>query len=117
MAITLTAAATQQIRTQLAKRGSGIGLRLGVKITGCSGLAYTYEYADALRDGDQVFGEAGATLVVDAASLATMDGARLDYVSQGMKQTFQFDNPNVGSTCGCGESFNLKAGGTPGASA
>lgn len=115
MAITLTTAAAQQIRTQLAKRGSGLGLRVGVKNVGCSGLAYTYEYADALRTGDQVFEEQGAMLVVDAASLTSIDGSRLDYVTQGMKQTFQFENPNVSSTCGCGESFNLKAGSTPGA--
>lgn len=108
MAITLTNSAARQISTQIAKHGSGLGLRVGVKPVGCSGLAYTYAIADCINPEDQVFEHAGATLVVDATSLASIDGALLDFVSDGMKQTFQFDNPNVDSTCGCGESFNLK---------
>ena len=108
MAITLTEAAARQISAQLAKRGSGLGLRVGVKPVGCSGLTYTYDIADTLHADDQVFECFGAKLVVDAKSLSSIDGARLDYVSEGMKKTFQFDNPNVSSTCGCGESFNLK---------
>lgn len=108
MAIYLTETAARQINAQIAKRGSGLGLRVGVKPVGCSGLAYTYDIADALDSDDQVFEHFGAKLVVDAKALAAIDGARLDYVSEGMKKTFQFDNPNVGSTCGCGESFNLK---------
>ncbi|HEX7435419.1 MAG TPA: iron-sulfur cluster assembly accessory protein [Caldimonas sp.] len=110
MAITLTEAAARQVRTQLAKRGKGLGLRIGVKNVGCSGFAYTYEIADDLRDGERVFEDHGASLVVDAKSLAFVDGARLDFVSEGLKQAFQVENPNVDSTCGCGESFNLKAG-------
>lgn len=108
MAITLTEAAARQISAQLAKRGSGLGLRVGVKPVGCSGLTYTYDIADTLHADDVVFEHFGAKLVVDAKALTSIDGARLDYVSEGMKKTFQFDNPNVGSTCGCGESFNLK---------
>lgn len=108
MAITLTDTAARQITTQLAKHGSGLGLRVGVKPVGCSGLAYTYAIAHSINPDDQVFEHAGASLVVDAKSLTSIDGARLDFVSDGMKQTFQFDNPNVDSTCGCGESFNLK---------
>ncbi|MFZ3129429.1 MAG: iron-sulfur cluster assembly accessory protein [Rhodoferax sp.] len=108
MAITLTEAAARQISAQLAKRGSGLGLRVGVKPVGCSGLTYTYDIADTLLADDVVFEHSGAKLVVDAKALTSIDGARLDYVSEGMKKTFQFDNPNVGSTCGCGESFNLK---------
>ncbi|MGH8798113.1 MAG: HesB/IscA family protein [Caldimonas sp.] len=110
MAITLTEAAARQIRTQLAKRGSGLGLRLGVKNVGCSGFAYTYELADDLRDGEQVFEDHDAKLVVDGKTLAFIDGARFDFVTEGLKQAFKVDNPNVDSTCGCGESFNLKAG-------
>jgi iron-sulfur cluster assembly protein len=110
MTITLSKDAARQVRTQLAKRGKGLGLRIGVKNVGCSGFAYTYEIADDLRDGDRVFEYHGASLVVDPKTLAFVDGARLDFVTEGLKQAFQVDNPNVASTCGCGESFNLKAG-------
>lgn len=108
MTITLTEAAAKQICTQVAKHGSGLGLRVGMKPVGCSGLTYTYEIAEELRADDHIFKNFGATLVVDAKSLLSIDGARLDYVNEGMKKTYQFDNPNVSSTCGCGESFNLK---------
>jgi len=110
MTITLTEAAAKQIRSQLAKRGKGLGLRVGVKNVGCSGFAYTYELADELRAGDQLFENHGATLVVDPTSLAYIAGARLDFITEGLKQAFKFENPNVDSACGCGESFNLKAG-------
>jgi iron-sulfur cluster assembly protein len=110
MTITLSKDAARQVRTQLAKRGKGLGLRIGVKNVGCSGFAYTYEIADDLRDGDRVFEDHGASLVVDPKTLAFVDGARLDFLTEGLKQAFQVDNPNVASTCGCGESFNLKAG-------
>lgn len=109
MAITLTEAAARHIRAQIAKRGAGLGLRVGVKSVGCSGLAYTYDFADELRDGDQVFEAFDAKLVVDAKSLAYIDGAHFDFVTDGLKQSFRLDNPNVESTCGCGESFNVKA--------
>ena len=108
MTITLTEAAAQQISAQLAKHGSGLGLRVGIKPVGCSGLTYTYAIADTLGPDDHVFEHFGAKLVVNAKSLLSIDGARLDYVNEGMKKTYQFDNPNVSSTCGCGESFNMK---------
>jgi len=104
--ITLTPAAAAQIRKQIAKHGSGIGLRVGIKPVGCSGYAYTYALADDVRDDEQRI-EAGATLLVATEHLASLDGACLDFVTEGLKQTFQFDNPNVGITCGCGESFSL----------
>ena len=110
MTITLTEAAAKQIHSEIAKRGKGLGLRVGVKNVGCSGFAYTYELADELRAGDQLFENHGATLVVDPTSLAYIDGARLDFITEGLKQAFKFENPNVDSACGCGESFNLKAG-------
>ncbi len=110
MTISLTQAAASQIRNQIAKRGAGIGLRVGVKNVGCSGLAYTYELADEQRIGDQRFEDHDAVLLVDAQSLAAIDGSRLDFTTVGLKQSFEFENPNADSTCGCGESFNLKAG-------
>ncbi len=109
MTITLTENAAKQIRSQLAKRGEGMGLRVGVKKVGCSGFAYTFAYADELRPGDQLFEAHGAKLVVDAEATTFLDGANLDFVRDGFKQTFKFDNPNIASTCGCGESFNVKA--------
>lgn len=108
MPITLTETAARQISAQLAKRGSGLALHVGVKPVGCSGLTYTYDIADTLQADDQVFRHFGAKLFVNAQALSSLDGSALDYVSEGMKKAFQFDNPNVSSTCGCGESFNLK---------
>lgn len=108
MAITLTENAAQQIRTQLARRGGGLGLRLGVKKVGCSGFAYTFDYADEMGAGDQSFESHDATVVVAAENLSFLDGSRLDFVKDGLKQMFAFDNPNVGNRCGCGESFSLK---------
>lgn len=108
MPIILTEAAAKQINAQLAKNGKGVGLRVGVKPVGCSGLTYTYDIADAPQADDQVFEHFDAKLFVNAQALSSLDGSTLDYVSEGMKKAFQFDNPNVSSTCGCGESFNLK---------
>jgi iron-sulfur cluster assembly protein len=108
MAITLTENAAQQIQSQLAKRGKGLGLRIGVKKVGCSGFAYTFDYADDVREGDRLFELNNAKVVIDADSLAFLDGSRLDFVREGFKQVFKFDNPNVDSTCGCGESFSVK---------
>jgi iron-sulfur cluster assembly protein len=108
MAISVTENAARQIRNQLAKRGKGVGLRVGVKKVGCSGLAYTFDYADELQPGDQVFEAHDAKVVVNADTLTFLDCSRLDFVKDGFKQVFKFDNPNVDSTCGCGESFNLK---------
>ena len=108
MAITLTENAAKQIRKQLAKRGKGLGLRIGVKKVGCSGFAYTFDYADEVRQDDQIFASLDANLVVDADSLPFLDGSRLDYIREGLNDSFRVDNPNVDSTCGCGESFSLK---------
>lgn len=108
--ITLTQAAAKQICAQIAKHGSGIGigLRVGLKPVGCSGYAYTYELADQVRDDEQRIEAHGATLLIATSDLPSLDGACLDFVTEGLKQTFQFDNPNAGNTCGCGESFSLK---------
>lgn len=109
MSITLTENAAKQIRSQLEKRGKGLALRICVKKAGCSGMAYSYDYADEVRPDDHLFETYGAKLVVDAGSLPFINGSRLDFVSEGLKQTFKFDNPNVDSMCGCGESFNVKS--------
>jgi len=108
MKIELTENAAKQIQKQLAQRGRGVGLRVGVKDVGCSGFGYTYDYADEVQAGDLTFEAHDAKLVVDAKSLETLDGSTLDFVKEGMKQVFKFTNPNVDATCGCGESFSVK---------
>ena len=106
--ISLTANAAEQIRSQLAKRGRGLGLRVGIKQVGCSGFAYTFDFADEVGPGDRLFESHGTAVVVDAEALPFLQGARLDYVKQGFGAAFKFDNPNVESSCGCGESFSVK---------
>ena len=108
MTIRVTENAAKQVRTQIAKRGHGIGLRVGVKKVGCSGFAYTYDYADEVRPGDSLVEAHDAKVVVDAESVAFLGGSTLDFVKEGLKQTFKFENPNVDATCGCGESFSVK---------
>ena len=108
MAITLTENAAKQIQHQLAKRGKGLALRIGVKKVGCTGLAHTFEIADEIRANDHSFKSHNARVVIDADNLAFLDGSRIDFVTEGLKQMFKFDNPNVDSECGCGESFNVK---------
>jgi len=108
MAIQLTESAAKQIQAQLAKRGRGLGLRIGVKKVGCSGFAYTYDYADEVGAGDHLFECHGTKLVVDGKSLDFLNGSTLDYVKEGLKQAFKFENPNVDAMCGCGESFSVK---------
>ena len=108
MAITLTEKAAKKIQAQLAKNGSGMGLRLGIKKVGCSGYAYTFGYAAEVLAGDQLFESHNTTLVVDAASLPFIDGSHVDFVKDGLNESFKFDNPNAEGECGCGESFNLK---------
>jgi iron-sulfur cluster assembly protein len=115
--ITLTPAAATQIRAQIVKHGSGIGLRVSLKPVGCSGYAYSYELANEVRDGEQRIEAHGATLLVATADLMSLGGACLDFVTDGLKQSFQFDNPNVGNTCGCGESFSLKGRNSKGVAA
>jgi iron-sulfur cluster assembly protein len=109
MTIQLTESAARQIQAQLAKRGRGFGLRVGVKKVGCSGFAYTYDYADEVRAGDETFESHGTKVVVDAKSLDFLNGSTLDFVREGLKQAFKFDNPNVDAMCGCGESFSVKS--------
>lgn len=106
MAITLTESAAKQIQTSVAKFG-GIGLRLGVKKVGCSGLAYTFDMAQEVGPGDQLFEGHDAKLVVTPEAMSVVDGSELDYIRDGFKQMFTVRNPNVKSTCGCGESFNV----------
>jgi iron-sulfur cluster assembly protein len=106
VALTLTESAAKQIQASVAKLG-GIGLRLGVKKVGCSGLAYTFDMAQAVGPDEKVFEAHDARLVVTAEAMAVVDGSELDYVREGFKQMFTVKNPNVKSTCGCGESFNV----------
>ena len=105
MAITLTESAAKHIRQQIEKSGGGIGLRLGVKKSGCSGFAYTMDIAQEIFDDDKVFENFGAKLVVDAESLPFLEGTELAYVKEGLGHVFKFNNPNVKNRCGCGESF------------
>lgn len=107
MAITLTEKAATHVRNFLAKRGKGLGLRLGVRTTGCSGLAYVLEFADEERPEDQAFESHGVKIFVDPKSLVYLDGTELDYAREGLNEGFKFNNPNVKDTCGCGESFNV----------
>jgi len=107
MAITLTQAAASRVKQFLDKRGKGVGLRLGVKTTGCSGMAYVIEYADAIEDNDMVFEDQGVKVIVNPKSLAYLDGTELDYSKEGLNEGFRFNNPNVKDSCGCGESFNV----------
>jgi len=108
MEITLTENAARQIRKQLAKRGKGLGLRIGVKKEGCSGFAYTFDYADELSAGDHIFESHDANVVIGAGSLPYLDGSCVDFVREGLNDSFRVGNPNVDKTCGCGESFNVK---------
>ncbi|NGZ13168.1 iron-sulfur cluster assembly protein IscA [Vibrio aestuarianus] len=107
MAITLTEAAANRVRAFLDNRGKGVGLRLGVKTTGCSGMAYVLEFVDELNNEDQVFEDHGVKVIIDAKSLVYLSGTQLDYVKEGLNEGFEFNNPNAKSECGCGESFNV----------
>jgi iron-sulfur cluster assembly protein len=107
MSISLTESAATRIRTFLASRGHGIGLRLGVRKTGCSGFAYVVNYADAQQTDDVVFEDRGVRVFVDPSSLKLIDGTIVDFVKQGLNEAFRFQNPNVKGECGCGESFSV----------
>ena len=107
MSITLTESAAQHVKKFLAKRGKGEGLRLGVRTSGCSGLAYVLEYVDRVETEDNVFEDRGVKVVVDPKSLAYLDGTEVDYTREGLNEGFKFNNPNVKDSCGCGESFNV----------
>ena len=102
MTISLTEAAARHVSRYMERRGKGLGLRLGVKTTGCSGLAYKLEYADALQPEDVQFQSHGVTVLVDPKSLVYIDGTELDFVREGLNEGFKFNNPNVKSECGCG---------------
>ena len=107
MAITLTEAAARHVSRYLARRGQGLGVRLGVKTSGCSGLAYTLEYVDQAEPEDVVFENHGVKLLIDPKSLAYIDGTELDFVREGLNEGFRFSNPNERDRCGCGESFRV----------
>jgi len=107
MSVTLTERAAQHVQTFLAKRGKGVGLRVGVRTSGCSGMAYKLEFADALNPDDHAFESHGVTVVVDPKSLPYLDGTELDFAREGLNEGFKFQNPNVKDECGCGESFNV----------
>jgi len=107
MAISMTAAAAERVGSFLQNRGKGVGLRVGVKTTGCSGLAYVLPFVDELNEDDQVFEDHGLKLVVDGKSLVYIDGTQLDFVKEGLNEGFKFNNPNVNGECGCGESFTV----------
>jgi len=107
MSVTLTTSAAERVRSFLEKRGRGVGLRLGVRKTGCSGFAYVVNYADEVAAGDVVFEDRGVRVIVDPDSLRYVDGTEIDFVRQGLNEAFKFRNPNVRGECGCGESFNV----------
>ena len=107
MGVTLTDAAADRVQTFLANRGNGLGVRLGVKTSGCSGLAYVLEFVDELDEDDQVFEDHGVKVIIDKKSLVYLDGTELDYGKEGLNEGFKFNNPNVKDECGCGESFKV----------
>ena len=108
MAITLTAPAAEHVRMFLEKRGKGVGLRLGVKTSGCSGMAYVLEFVAELdEENDLVFEDRGVKVIIDKKSLVYLDGTEVDYTREGLNEGFKFNNPNVKDSCGCGESFNV----------
>lgn len=107
MAISLTTPAANRVRDYLARRGGGVGLRLGVQKTGCNGFAYVVNYADDVNDDDVVFEDQGISVVVDKESLALIDGTEVDFVKEGLNEAFRFRNPNISGECGCGESFSV----------
>ncbi|MBM3353166.1 MAG: iron-sulfur cluster assembly protein IscA [Betaproteobacteria bacterium] len=106
MPVTLTEKAASHVQGSLAKRGKGLGLRLGVRTSGCSGMAYKMEFADAINPEDIQFESHGVKVVVDPRSLPYLEGTELDYTREGLNEGFRFRNPNVKDECGCGESFN-----------
>ena len=107
MAISLTDSAASRVLSYLDARGSGVGLRLGVTQTGCSGYSYVINYADEIADSDVVFEDKGVTVVIDPEALALIDGTEVDFVKNGLNEAFSFRNPNISGECGCGESFNI----------
>jgi iron-sulfur cluster assembly protein len=107
MSVTMTQSAATHVQSFLTKRGKGVGLRLGVRTTGCSGMAYKLEYADDIGTEDNVFEAYGVKLLIDPKSLPYLEGTELDYTREGLNEGFKFNNPNVKDECGCGESFHV----------
>ncbi|ACT05978.1 MULTISPECIES: iron-sulfur cluster assembly protein IscA [Dickeya] len=107
MSISLSDSAAQRVNAFMANRGKGVGLRLGVRTSGCSGMAYVLEFVDELNTDDVVFEDKGVKVIIDGKSLVYLDGTELDFVKEGLNEGFKFNNPNVSSECGCGESFNV----------
>jgi len=107
MAISLTSSAAERVRSYLARRGHGLGLRVGVRRTGCSGWAYIIDYADSIDGTDVVFENDGIKVIVDPKSLELIDGTEVDFIKDGLNEAFRFRNPNVKGECGCGESFSV----------
>lgn len=107
MAITLTENAANRVKAFLSNRGKGVGLRLGIKTSGCSGMAYLLEFADEIHDDDNIFEDKLVKIIVDQKSLVYIDGTELDFVKEGLNEGFKFNNPNARNECGCGESFNV----------
>ena len=107
MSISLTQAAAQRIQSMPEERGSGIGIRLGVKKNGCAGFAYVLDFADEQSENDSIFTQHDASVIVDEDSLQILEGIELDYVTEGLNKSFKFRNPNVTDMCGCGESFSV----------
>ncbi|WP_029407968.1 iron-sulfur cluster assembly accessory protein [Thiomicrorhabdus sp. Milos-T2] len=108
MAVTLTEAASNRVKKMIAKRGRGQGLRVSTKVSGCAGFSYVVDYVDDLKDGDQVFESFGTKVVVDSKSLENIDGMEIDYVQESLlNEGFEFKNPKVKESCGCGESFTV----------
>ena len=107
MAITLTEPAAERVKSFLENRGKGVGLRLGVKTMGCSGMGYVLEFVDEVNADDEVFEDHGVKVIVDKKSLVYIDGTELDYTKDGLNEGFQFKNPNEDGQCGCGESFTV----------
>ncbi|WP_353570617.1 iron-sulfur cluster assembly protein IscA [Candidatus Albibeggiatoa sp. nov. BB20] len=107
MALTVTEKAAQHVQKSIASRGQGIGIRIAVKTSGCSGMAYTLEFVDDVQEDEQVFESNGIKLITDPKSLLYLDGTELDFVREGLNEGFQFNNPNVKDMCGCGESFTI----------
>jgi len=107
MSITLTETAANRVQAFIQNRGKGLGLRLGVKTSGCSGMAYIMEFADEIQPEDTVFEDRGVKVIIDAKSLIYLDGTEVDYTKEGLNEGFKFNNPNEKDRCGCGESFTV----------
>lgn len=107
MSVSLTESAANRVTSFLANRGKGVGLRLGVRTSGCSGMAYVLEFADVINEDDVVFEDHGVKVIIDGKSMVYLDGTEVDFVKEGLNEGFKFNNPNVNSECGCGESFHV----------